>query len=265
MDPGYGLFQLIGSFQQAEVNPLEFLNVQNIDYPAIYDVAVALLFLVIPTALTWYAKNYVKSAEHQKRINMIASLASQAICYSEDLERQGVRELAYNSLDLPDSLARNPSPGHQKLCLASSWLVEELARLGIKSVDIEDATKWVAAEFQKQVGDMRTIHSVSALADMAAGLLSQLGRDGHITLPNNTLETVSLIQSVSDWVASQSIDDMGNKTLPRDMAMARIAPRSLMMAAANGRNSSRISPEVRLTLLANKQLSSPQNCKNRAS
>lgn len=245
-----GLLQIAKLFAPQEINALAFLNLQNVNPQEIYDIAVSTLIVVIPTALAWYARNYLKSAENQKRLSMIATLASTAINYAEDCERRGERELAYNSLDLPDSLARNPSPGQQKLCLASSWLVEELQRVGIKRVSLEEAMKWVAAEFQKNVGDLRTTHSVSALTDLAADLLNQLGRSGHITLPSNTLETVSLIQSIADWATNQFGDTKYNKLIQREAAMARITPKTLMMAGASGRNVSKISPEVRLTLVA---------------
>lgn len=245
-----GLFQIAKMFAPKEMNAIELLNLQNVNWQEMYNLAASTLIIVIPAALSWYAKNYLKSAENQKRLSMIATLASAAINYAEDCEHRGERELTYNSLDLPDSLARNPSPGQQKLCLASNWLVEELKKVGIKRVSLEEAMKWVAAEFQKNVGDLRATHSVSSLTDLAADLLNQLGRGGHITLPSNTLETISLIQSIADWAANQLGEAKIDKSMQREIAMARIAPKSLMMAGASGRSAGKISPEVRLTLVA---------------
>lgn len=248
---GNGLFQLAKTFAPEEVRAVESLNLQNINLQGIYDVTVSALIIVIPAALSWYARTYLKSADNQKRISMMTTLASAAINYAEDCERRGERELAYYSLDLPESLSRNSSPGHQKLCLASSWLVEELKKVGIKRVSLEEATKWVASEFQKNIGDLRTTHSVSSLTDSATNLLNQLSRAGHITLPSNTLEAVSLIQSIADWATNQLGDVKGDKVMQREAAMARISPSSLMTSNPNSNGANpKIAPEMRLSLLA---------------
>ncbi len=245
------LFQAGRVFTTKEVNLMGLPNMQTINWQEIYDVTASVLVVVIPLALSWYTRTYLKSAENQKRLSMIATLANAAIHYAEDCEKRGEREVAYNSLDLPESLAGNPSPGHQKLCLASSWLVDELKRQGIKRVPIEEAVKWVAAEFQKNVGDLRSSHSVSTLTDLAANLLNQLSVAGHITLPGNTLEAASLIQSIGDWAATQSGNQRRDKLFQRETALARISPTSLMSAQANGAGDShKITPEMRLTLLA---------------
>jgi hypothetical protein len=246
---GYALYQTAAFVLRTDFDPLQYVRTPNVPFEAVYQVAMDALLLLLPAGLLWYGRKFARTAVARKRIDSIASMANQAVAYAEDCDRRGDRELLYNSLDVPESLARNPSTGHQKLILASAWLADELARQGIKRVGVEDATRWVAAEYQKTVGDMRAAHSATTLADMAADLLGQLGRAGQITLPNNTLETVALIQTVADWAVGHTGESPLKRSLQRDAAMARIAPRALMTASANGRNGTKISPEVRLAVL----------------
>jgi hypothetical protein len=254
----FGLYNAASELGRSVMPQLAALG-GSVDTPSLslqssIDLAIRSIGALVTLGLLWLARNYLKLGESQKRLDLIPKLAHAAINYAEDIEKRGEREPAFHNLDLPDSMVTNPSAGHQKLALASCWLVDELKRQGIKRMGVEEASKWVAAEFQKSVGDLRASHSVSARTDLAADLLSQLGRDGHITLPSSNLETVSLIQSIADWAATQRGDGKEDRILLRDAAMARIAPRSLIMAGASGRNSSKISPEVRLTLLAKQAL-----------
>jgi len=225
-------------------------SIRSINYQDVYQFVASFLVIAIPVALSWYTRNYLKSAESQKRIGVISSLANTAINYAENCDQRGERELAYNSLDLPASISNNPTPANQKLYLASDWLAHELKRMGIKRVSAEDASRWVGAEYQKNVGGMQTIHSVSALTDLATDLLKQLGRTGHIKLPATSLDAVALIQSIADWAASQTDDVKYDKAMQRDMVMARIAPNSLISNSNGNQSANKISPEIRLTLLA---------------
>jgi hypothetical protein len=244
------IFQAGRAFTVPREISWDFLNVQSVNVPAIFDFAFGLFAIVIPLALSWYARTYLKSAESQKRIGVITSLANAAINYAEDCDRRGQLELLAHGLELPESLSHNPSPGNQKLALASHWLVEELKKMGIRRVNQDQAMRWVAAEFQRNMGDLQSMHSVSALTDLAADLLKQLGRNGYVKLPSNTLDAVSLIQFIADWAAAQSGDVKYDKVIQREAAMARISPSSLMMSAGGNQTASKISPEVRITLLA---------------
>jgi len=245
-----GVFQLAKFvWPQADLSA-GFQSIRSVDYQDVYQLVTSLLVIAIPVALSWYARNYMKSAESQKRIGVISSLANTAINYAEDCDQRGERELAYNSLNLPASLSNNPTPANQKLYLASDWLAQELKRMGIKRVSPEEATRWVGAEYQKNMGGLQPLHSVSALTDLATDLIKQLGRNGNIKLPANTLDAVVLIQSIADWAASQAGDVNNDKALQRDAVMARISPSSLMMTTSASQSANKISPEIRLTLLA---------------
>jgi hypothetical protein len=217
---------------------------------SLYQAVFSTLVVVIPAVLAWHARNYLKSANSRRQVGVIADLADAAINYAEDVDRRGEREQLYNSLDLPDDMAGELSPGRQKLYLASSWLADELRRMGIGRIGLEEAAKWVAAEYQEKVGDLHSAKSIAQLTDRAADLLNQLGRAGHVTLPKSPLDAASMLQAITDWAAKQVEDAGSDRTLQRELAMARISPRTLMATSANSRSGSRISTEVRLAMLA---------------
>lgn len=246
-DFGSGMLPQLGELGSISDTPLT--------WQASLEAAAKTVGTLIILGLLWLARNYMVLTESQKRIDILPRLANAAINYAEDVDQRGDREAAYHNLDLPDGMVTNPSAGHQKLALASSWLVEEAKKQGLKRMSVEQASRWVAAEFQRNVNDMRAAHSVSARTDMAAELLNQLGHDGHIVLPSNNFETVALIQGIADWAATGR-EGKDNKIILRDIAMARIAPQTLMMGGANGRSNGngKIAPEVRLTLLAKQAL-----------
>lgn len=239
-----------GMFASNGGQTMGFLQWPGINLQSTYDAIVSFLIVAVPVVLSWYARNYLKSADSQKRLGVISTLAGAAINYAEDCDRRGEREVAYSELDVPENMARNPTPGNQKLCLAADWLTDELKRIGIKRVSLDDAAKWVAAEYQKQVGDLRGLQSITQLTDSAADLLNQLGRAGQITLPSDTLEAVSLLQSITDWAAKQSTATNADRTLQRELAMTRISPRSLMATNGNGRAVGKLTVEMRLSMLA---------------
>jgi hypothetical protein len=94
---------------------------------------------------------------------------------------------------------------------------------------LEEASRWVAAAYQKNVGDLRSAKSIEQLTETGAELLNQLGRAGHVTLPNN---------------------GGADRTLHRELAMSRTPLRTVMANSATGNGASRISADVRLMMLA---------------
>lgn len=211
---------------------MDFINFQSLSN--IFGTADQFFIFMVLLALSWYIRRSVTSSQRQKRLEVISTLALEAIHYAEDCEKRGDHEIAYQKLTIAQGISATSSAGAQKLCLAGSWLAEEVHKAGIKRVSIEDAMQWVAAEFHKNVRYPGTTQSVVELTDSAIDLLVQLGRAGYITLPANALQAASLAYAIADWVVTNTDEATGDLAEKRTNAIARFQSTSLVGVEPTG-------------------------------
>ena len=103
---------------------------------------------------------------------------------------------------MPEDVLSLTSNGLKKLNLAGKWLEAELARNGIKMTD-EEAQSWIAAEFQKRVGDIGRERRISERTQEAVDLLKALAQSGLIGLPADRADVSLLASKVADWIITQ--------------------------------------------------------------
>jgi hypothetical protein len=160
---------------------------------------------VLPIAvalLTWFLRNYVKSAGAERSVAAIVKLSNAAIDFAEDLDNRGDLEKYLRMWNMPEDVLNLTSNGLKKLNLAGKWLEAELARNGIKMTD-EEAQSWIAAEFQKRVGDIGRERKISERTAEAVDLLKALAQSGLIGLPADRADISLLASRVADWIITQ--------------------------------------------------------------
>ena len=104
----------------------------------VLDVIVQALTVVIPGALAWFARAYVRSASASTKVDSTARLSNAAIDFVENLDVRG-------ELTTP----AGSSTGAYKRSLATEWLERETRRLGIR-IPPERAAEWISSEFQRR-------------------------------------------------------------------------------------------------------------------
>ena len=171
----------------------------------VLDILIQLALLIVPIIISWFIYTYVRSTAAGNNVAAIVRLANAAIDYIENLDKRG---------DLV--VGPDVKKGGVKLKLAANWLEQELQKSGIK-IDDEQAQKWVAAEFQKRVGDIRPVAAFGEVTRMAVNLIQDLERNHFITLPPNVERDAHLAVLASDWVVTQLAK--GGVTVSRDEAM----------------------------------------------
>jgi hypothetical protein len=196
------------------------------DNRELFDLLGQILILVIPFLLTWFVRTYVKSAESEKRVAAIVRLSNAAIDYAEDLHERGDLEEWMKKLNLPQEILDHASTGIQKLNVAGKFVEDELGRLGIKMTD-QEAKAWIAAEFQRRVGDVGQKRRVVERTQEAINLLQSMARAGLISLPADVLQATELADKVADWVLDQLGEDKASSV--RQEALIR-AQAALLMA-----------------------------------
>ncbi len=155
------------------------------------DIIIQVLLVVIPILITWFIRTYVKGTKSERDIAAIVSLANTAIDFVENLDNRG-------DLDLPPDMSK----GAAKLAAAGAWLEEELKRAGIKMSD-EDAQRWIAAEFQKRVGNVNMVSTIAQLAKEAIDFIMRLEQQGSITLSDAGVRITYLSGLAADWIVAE--------------------------------------------------------------
>lgn len=154
------------------------------------EILIQVIIVVVPVLITWFIRTYIKGSTAERDFAAIASLSNMAIDYAENMDLQGKLELS------PEM-----SKGLQKLNLASDWLLGELNRADIKMSN-EEAQKWISAEFQKRVGDVRMVGAVAKLTTEAVDVISDLEKRELIDLPSD-LDRITYLTSLgADWVVA---------------------------------------------------------------
>jgi hypothetical protein len=213
---------------------------------------IMLLLPIVAAIATWFLRTYVKSAKVEKDVAAIVRLSNAAIDFAEDLDKRGDLGKYLKMWNMPDDVMNLTSDGLKKLNLAGRWLETELGRQGIQMTD-EEAKAWIAAQFQKRVGDMGRERTVAARAEEAVRLLQALARSGLINLPADPAQAAQLADQVTGWALAQP--EKEPDALLREEAMMRVrgqlsAPLPPSVAAAAPSTPAAPSLEVQLSDLA---------------
>jgi hypothetical protein len=171
------------------------------------EVAVQVIILVVPAVAAWLLRRYVKSSAGGNTIATISRMANAAIDYAENLDRRG-------ELPLPPDARK----GAEKLRIASRWLSGELARAGIRVQDAE-AQKWVAAEFQRRVGDVRPVAALAELSAAAVQMVQGLEQHRLISPPPGADRADYMAGLAADWLVAQLARQKG-ATIGREEALS---------------------------------------------
>jgi hypothetical protein len=170
------------------------------------DIAVQVIILIIPALIAWFLHTFVRSSASGNAIAAISRVANAAIDYVENLDKRGELQLT------PDM-----HKGAEKLRIASNWLEAELKRTGV-SVSEADAQKWVTAEFQRRVGDVRPFTTIAELAQTAVRTIQNLDRYRLLTPPTDADRPAYLAGLAADWLVAQLAAQKG-ATIGREEAL----------------------------------------------
>lgn len=157
----------------------------------ILDLITQVLLVVIPILITWFIRTYVKGSKSERDLAAIVSLSNTAIDFVENLDKRG-------DLTLPPDISK----GAAKLAVAGEWLEDELKRAGIK-MSPEDAQSWIAAEFQKRVGDVKMVGTIGQLAKEAIDTILLLTQNGTLTISGEAERVVYLSGLAADWIVTE--------------------------------------------------------------
>ena len=169
------------------------------------DVIVQVLIVVIPILITVFIRTYVRGSKAEKDIAAIVQLTNSAIDLVENMDSRG-------GLKLPPDVSK----GLFKLQTASHWLLDELARSGIKMTD-EEAKSWIGSEFQKRMGDVRPVKDIAEVTKSAVDLILQLEQSGAIQVPAGADRITYLAGLATDWILTHLPANWTN--ISRDEAM----------------------------------------------
>jgi hypothetical protein len=154
------------------------------------DLISQILFIILPVAVSWFARTYLKNSAAEKQIGSIVRLANAAIDYVENLDKRG---------DLV--LAPNARRSIVKLNHAAKWLEGELENNGIK-ISTEEAREWISSEYQKRIGDPRPMEDLSKHARTAVDMILA-AEGGRLTELLQQPERLAFLANLAaDWVVS---------------------------------------------------------------
>lgn len=154
----------------------------------IVDVVIQTSLVLIALAAAWLYYRYVRSTTMQNRLAATTRLADSAIDYVEDLDRRG---------DL--SLPAGAEKGTYKRQQAAKWLQHELHVDGVK-IESQQAQQWIAAAFQKRVGDAQPVSKMGDLARQAVDLTQRLEAAHMLELPPGADRPLYLAGLAADWI-----------------------------------------------------------------
>lgn len=169
---------------------------------SVLEALVNVVIIVVPLIVTWFVKNYVKSAEDEKKVALMASLASIAIGYVEDLDRNKKLDGLLQSLNLSPDVLRSASTGLKKLSAATQVFRTELDKRGITITD-QEAQQVIRGEFQKLTGGLELKPDTLNQAQEAVKLLQALQQAGFITLPPETGDLAQVSKFLLNWMGQQ--------------------------------------------------------------
>jgi hypothetical protein len=216
------------------------------------DILLQVLALVLLILITWLIRTYVKGSKSKKDITAIVRLSNSAIYLVENIDSRG-------DLKLPPGVSK----GFFKLQTATHWLVDELARSGIKMTD-EEAKSWISSEFQKRAGDVRPVKDIAEVTKSAVDLILQLEQSGAIQIPAGADRITYLAGLATDWTLTHLPANWTN--ISRDEAMTwgraellqrmpsqpvAAAPSQPVATAPSQPSRSTLSPAEQLSQLAN--------------
>lgn len=170
---------------------------------------VQLMIVIIPIAITWFIRNYVKGTQSEKDIAAVVQLSNSAIDFVENLDSRG-------ALNLPPDVKK----GVYKLQVGSQWLVGELQRNGIK-MSQDEAEKWLASEFQKRMGDVRPVKDIAEVTKTAIEIVMQMQRAGALQLPPDVDQITYLAELAADWILTHLPGSWTNITRDEALTWAR--------------------------------------------
>lgn len=184
----------------------------------LFDLIAQTLLIVLPIAITWFIRKYVRGTTNERNLATIVNLSNSAIDLVENLDNRGALELS------PDV-----SKGLQKLQYAGDWLENELDRAGIK-MSSEEAQKWISSEFQKRIGETKMTGKIIELAQTAVALARSLEESGQLELP----EDMDRISYLAEWAADWLVANYAKKgaTIKRDEALTWVRAQFLQESRA---------------------------------
>ena len=159
------------------------------------DLILQLLLIVVPVAISWFIRTYVKNNATEKQLGAIVRLSNAAIDYVENLDKRG-------DLVLPPGARR----GITKLNVATKWMEDELGRNGIK-LTTQEAENWISSEYQKRVGDPRPESDLAEQAKVAVNLIQAAEGEQFRKLLQDPDRLTFLTQFAADWIVSQLSND----------------------------------------------------------
>lgn len=165
------------------------------------------LMLVLPIAtvlITWFVRNYVKSANAEKTLAAVIRVSNAAIDFAQDVDNRGELSKYLKLWNLPDNVINLTSDGLKKLNMAGKWAESEFDRMGINMTN-EQAQAWIASEFQKRAGDTGPERGVGERTGDAVSLLRTLEQSGLISLPTDASQAALLASKVADWAATRVV------------------------------------------------------------
>lgn len=184
----------------------------------LFDLIAQTLLIVLPIAITWFIRKYVRGTTNERNLATIVNLSNSAIDLVENLDNRGALELS------PDA-----SKGLQKLQYAGDWLENELGRAGIK-MSSEEAQRWISSEFQKRIGETKMTGKIIELAQTAVALARSLEESGQLELP----EDMDRISYLAEWAADWLVANYAKKgaTIKRDEALTWVRAQFLQETRA---------------------------------
>lgn len=178
---------------------------QDVITPTNVDALFKLLLVIIPLFLSLIIRSHLLGVKAERDIGAVARLANESIDYVENLDRRG-------DLILPPDTRK----GAFKARLASTWLLTELQRAGVSMTE-QQASSWVASEYQKRVGDVRSVSALSEAARAGVQMIQDLQSSGLIQLPPDVDRSVYLSGAAADWVVTELAKS--GTTITRDEAL----------------------------------------------
>jgi hypothetical protein len=203
---------------------------------------VQIVIVVVPILLSWFARNYVKSSADQKKLGLITSVAQLAVDYAEDLGQRKEVDDALQKLGLPPDQIANLSSGLKKLNVASHWMSDQLAQVGIKATP-EEAKAWVASEFQRQMGGVAAAQPAAETVKQVTGLIDQLDKQGLIQMPAGAAEMTQFVNFLANWVVTQlGALDPDKKALQHEQAVVLLNAKLAEKAAGGPTETHSVQP-----------------------
>ncbi|MFN8483152.1 MAG: hypothetical protein U0768_08915 [Anaerolineae bacterium] len=186
----------------------------------VFDALFQLVIVIVPIAVTWFIRTFVRASSKQNQIAATIRLANAAIDAIENMDRTG-------RLVLPPEVEK----GGYKLKLATQWLESELNRNGIQ-MTTPDAEKWVAAEFQQRVGGVRSVGTIAELTKQAVDMIQDLGRNKLIAIPPDVDQTLYMTGLAADWLLARLAEN--GVTITQDEAISWVRAEILQRMGAQG-------------------------------